>query len=142
MTPNLRKYVQKNVISTLQLMCTYKSVSFNQTSQRLSIKSNNHLYIYCLRTSTKWRTISLLKEEGKEEVEGVRDEDCALDMSPKGNYIALMTYKKLYIWRLSSGFWSGLLGAFSQREAFDLPKAGRNINIVWDQGETSITVVN
>jgi len=78
MTPNLRKYVQKNVISTLQLMCTYKSVSFNQPSQRLSIKSNNHLYIYCLRTSTKWRTISLNKEEGKEEIEGVRDEDCVL----------------------------------------------------------------
>jgi len=36
-------------------------------------------------------------------------------MSPKGNYIALMTYKKMYIWRLSAGFWSGLLGAFSQK---------------------------
>lgn len=52
-------------------------------------------------------------------------------MSPKGNHIALMTYKKLYVWRLSSGFWSGLLGSNSQRESFDLPKDGRGINIMW-----------
>jgi hypothetical protein len=59
MTPNLRKYVQKNVISTLQYMCTYKNVSFNQSSQKLSVQTANHIYIYCLRTSTKWRTIPL-----------------------------------------------------------------------------------
>jgi len=47
-------------------------------------------------------------------------------MSPKGNYISLLTYRKLYIWRLSSGFWSGILGAFSQGWTFDLPK-GKNV---------------
>jgi hypothetical protein len=34
-------------------------------------------------------------------------------MSPKGTYVALLSHK-LHIWRLSSGFWSGVLGAFSQ----------------------------
>ena len=32
-------------------------------------------------------------------------------MSPNGTYIALLS-DKLRIWRLSSGFWSGVLGAF------------------------------
>ena len=59
MTPQLRKYVQKNALTTLQLLCTYSNVSFNQPSQRLSVKTQNHLYIYCLRTSTKWRTINI-----------------------------------------------------------------------------------
>ena len=47
MTPHLRKYVQKNALTTLQFLCTYSNVSFNQPSQRLSVKTNNHLYIYC-----------------------------------------------------------------------------------------------
>jgi len=63
-------------------------------------------------------------------------------MSPKGNHIALLTYKKLYVWRLSSGFWSGLLGSNSQRESFDIPRGGKGTNIVWDQNEGSVTVVN
>ena len=40
-------------------------------------------------------------------------------MSPKGTYIALLHAGKLQIWRLSSGFWSGVLGAFSQGWNFD-----------------------
>ena len=60
MTPNLRKYVQRNALSTLQLLCSsYSNVSFNQPSQKLSVKTPHHLYIYCLRTSTIWRTINL-----------------------------------------------------------------------------------
>ena len=59
MTPHLRKYVQKNALTTLQFLCTYNNVSFNQPSQRLSVKTQNQLYIYCPRTSTKWRTINL-----------------------------------------------------------------------------------
>jgi hypothetical protein len=55
-----------------------------------------------------------------------------LEMSTKGNYIGLLTYKKLYVWRLSSGFWSGLLGSSSQKQTFDLPQGGKCINIVWD----------
>lgn len=65
MTPNLRKYVQKNVILTLQYICTYPYVSFNQASQKLAVLTINHVYIYCLRTSTKWRTINL-KEDKKD----------------------------------------------------------------------------
>jgi hypothetical protein len=38
-------------------------------------------------------------------------------MSPKGNYIAVLG-KNLRIWRLSSSFWSGVLGAFSQGWTF------------------------
>ena len=105
MTPQLRKFVQKNALSTLQLLCTYNNISFNQPSQKLSVKTQNHLYIYCLRTSTKWRTINLKEEKGHA--------DAVVEMSPKGTYIALLS-DKLRIWRLSSGFWSGVLGAFSQ----------------------------
>lgn len=110
MTPNLRKYVQKSALNALQLMClSYQTISFNQPSQKLSIKTQNHLYIYCLRTSTKWRTISLKDEKSS---------NCSIvQMSPKGTYIALLS-DKLRIWRLSSGFWSGVLGAFSQDWVF------------------------
>lgn len=110
MTPNLRKYVQKSALNALQLMClSYPTISFNQPSQKLSIKTQNHLYIYCLRTSTKWRTISLKDEKSS---------NCSIvQMSPKGTYIALLS-DKLRIWRLSSGFWSGVLGAFSQDWVF------------------------
>lgn len=111
MTPQLRKFVQKNALTTLQLLCTYSNVSFNQPSQKLSVKTSNHLYIYCLRTSTKWRTINLRDEKpftGQPLVE----------MSPKGTYIALLS-DKLRVWRLSSGFWSGVLGAFSQDWVFE-----------------------
>lgn len=110
MTPNLRKYVQKNALTTLQYLCTYSNVSFNQPSQRLSVKTQNHLYIYCLRTSTKWRTINLKEERGVG--------DTVVEMSPKGTYIALLS-DKLRIWRLSSGFWSGVLGAFSQDWSYE-----------------------
>ena len=41
-----------------------------------------------------------------------------LEMSPKGTYIALLS-SKLQVWRLSSGFWSGVLGAFSQGWSFE-----------------------
>ena len=45
-------------------------------------------------------------------------EKSILKMSPKGTYIALLS-DKLKIWRLSSGFWSGVLGAFSQGWTFE-----------------------
>jgi hypothetical protein len=106
MTPQLRKYVQKSALTTLQLLCTYSNVSFNQPSQKLSVKTTNHLYIYCLRTSTKWRTINLRDEKP------IATQPL-VEMSPKGTYIALLS-DKLRVWRLSSGFWSGVLGAFSQ----------------------------
>ena len=109
MTPQLRKYVQKNALTTLQLLCTYSCVSFNQPSQKLSVKTHNHLYIYCLRTSTKWRTINLRDERPVP--------NPLVEMSPKGTYIALLS-DKLRVWRLSSGFWSGVLGAFSQDWVF------------------------
>lgn len=63
MTPQLRKHVQKNVLATLQLMCSYENISFNQPSQKLSLRTDSNIYIYCLRTSTKWRTISLKDEK-------------------------------------------------------------------------------
>lgn len=50
-------------------------------------------------------------------------------MSPKGTYIALLNNKKLKIWRLSSGFWSGVLGAFSQGWSFDVD----GISMKWDE---------
>jgi len=110
MTPHLRKYVQKNALNTLQFLCTYSNVSFNQPSQRLSVKTQNHIYIYCLRTSTKWRTINIKEEKGS--VHNV------VELSPQGTYIALLS-DKLRIWRLSSGFWSGILGAFSQDSSYE-----------------------
>lgn len=67
MTPQLRKYVQKNVLATLQLMCSYENISFNHPSQKLSLKTDTNIYIYCLRTSTKWRTISLRDEKKENE---------------------------------------------------------------------------
>lgn len=48
-----------------------------------------------------------------------KSEKSILEMSPKGTYIALLG-NKLRIWRLSSGFWSGVLGAFSQGWSFDV----------------------
>jgi hypothetical protein len=58
-------------------------------------------------------------------------------MSPKGTYIALLS-DKLRVWRLSSGFWSGVLGAFSQDWIFDV--SGKSLK--WDENEESITVIN
>jgi hypothetical protein len=49
-------------------------------------------------------------------------------MSPKGTYIALLS-DKLRVWRLSSGFWSGVLGAFSQDWIFDV--SGKSLK--WDE---------
>lgn len=109
MNPQLRKFVQRNALSTLQLLCTYPNVSFNQPSQKLSLKTHNHLYIYCLRTSTKWRTINLKDEP--------HNAPSLVEMSPKGTYIALLS-DKLRVWRLSSGFWSGMLAPFSQDRVF------------------------
>lgn len=40
-------------------MCTYKTISFNQPSQKIALLSSNHIYIYDLRTATKWRTIDI-----------------------------------------------------------------------------------
>ncbi len=130
MTPHLRKYVQKNVLNTLQYLCSYKCVSFNQPSQKLAVKTHNNLYIYCLRTSTKWRTISL-KEITSSTGQFV------LEMSPNGTYVALLS-DRLNIWRLASGFWSGVLGAFSQGWNFE---ANGHI-LKWEQNQQSITVMN
>lgn len=47
-------------------------------------------------------------------------------MSPQGTYIALLS-DKLRVWRLSSGFWSGVLGAFSQDWVFE----ATGYDIVW-----------
>lgn len=58
-------------------------------------------------------------------------------MSPKGTYIALLS-DKLRIWRLSSGFWSGVLGAFSQDWIYEASGKG----LKWDENESSITVIN
>ena len=58
-------------------------------------------------------------------------------MSPKGTYIALLS-DKLRVWRLSSGVWSGVLGAFSQDWIFDV--SGKSLK--WDENEESITVIN
>lgn len=49
-------------------------------------------------------------------------------MSPKGTYIALLG-EKLRIWRLSSGFWSGVLGAFSQGWTFE----AKGTDLRWDE---------
>lgn len=49
-------------------------------------------------------------------------------MSPKGTYIALLS-DKLRIWRLSSGFWSGVLGAFSQDSSYEAQGKG----LKWDE---------
>ena len=122
MSPQLRKYVQKNVLATLQIMCSYETISFNHTSQKLSLRTDSNIYIYCLRTSTKWRTITV-KEE-------LPPEKSVLKMSPKGTYIALLG-DKLKVWRLSSGFWSGVLGAFSQGWTFEA--AGKALK--WDDSE-------
>ncbi len=54
-------------------------------------------------------------------------ENSVLEMSPKGTYIALLG-DKLRIWRLSSGFWSGVLGAFSQGWTFEV----NGMDIKWD----------
>ena len=129
MTPHLRKYVQKNALTTLQFLCSYSNVSFNQPSQRLSVKTHNHLYIYCLRTSTKWRTINIKEERGSHQ--------SIVELSPQGTYIALLS-DKLRIWRLSSGFWSGILGAFSQDSSYEA--SGKALK--WEENETSITVIN
>jgi hypothetical protein len=51
-------------------------------------------------------------------------------MSPKGTYIALLS-DKLRIWRLSSGFWSGVLGAFSQDWVFEA--SGKALR--WEENE-------
>ncbi len=58
-------------------------------------------------------------------------------MSPKGTYIALLG-DKLRIWRLSSGFWSGVLGAFSQGWTFE----AKGHDVCWDEKEEYITVIN
>jgi hypothetical protein len=58
-------------------------------------------------------------------------------MSPKGTYVALLS-DKLRIWRLSSGFWSGVLGAFSQDWVFDV----KGKSLKWEENESSITVIN
>jgi hypothetical protein len=58
-------------------------------------------------------------------------------MSPKGTYIALLS-DKLRVWRLSSGFWSGVLGAFSQDWVFEASGKG----LRWEENEESITVIN
>lgn len=63
-TPQLRKYVQKNVTQTLYFLCTYRNISFNQPSQKISLLSANHIFIYDLRTATKWRTIDIEHHEG------------------------------------------------------------------------------
>ena len=55
-------------------MCTYKNISFNQPSQKLALVTDNHIYIYDLRTATKWRTIDLDKSNIVEYV---------VEMSPK-----------------------------------------------------------
>ena len=57
-------------------------------------------------------------------------------MSPKGTYIALLS-DKLRVWRLSSGFWSGVLGAFSQDWVFEAQGNG----IRWEENEQTITVL-
>lgn len=129
MTPNLRKFVQKSALNTLQLMCTYDTISFNQPSQKLSVKTHNHLYIYCLRTSTKWRTINIKDEK--------KYAKAIIQMSPKGTYIALLS-DKLRVWRLSSGFWSGVLGAFSQDWNFDVSGNG----LKWEESEETVTVLH
>jgi hypothetical protein len=108
-TPQLRKHVQKNVTQTLYFLCNYKNISFNQPSQKIALLSVNHLFIYDLRTATKWRTIDIENTEGIEHI---------VCMSPKGNYIAVLG-RSLKIWRLSSSFWSGVLGAFSQGWNFE-----------------------
>ena len=118
-TPQLRKYVQKNVTQTLHLMCSYKNISFNQPSQKLALVTDNHVFIYDLRTATKWRTIGLDKSTASEYV---------VEMSPKGSYIAVLA-DNLRIWRLSNSLWSGVLGAFSQGWTFE-DVSGRVIK--WD----------
>jgi WD40 repeat protein len=42
-------------------MCSYNNISFNQPSQKLALVTDNHVYIYDLRTATKWRTIDFDK---------------------------------------------------------------------------------
>ena len=81
MTPQLRKHVQKNVLATLQLMCSYETISFNHPSQKLSLKTDTNIYIYCLRTSTKWRTISLRDERKTEKMEEMGDKNIKDDQS-------------------------------------------------------------
>ena len=93
------------------------------------MRTDTNIYIYCLRTSTKWRTITVKDE--------LPPEKSILKMSPKGTYIALLS-DKLKIWRLSSGFWSGVLGAFSQGWTFEA--SGKALK--WDESEASITVIN
>ena len=53
-----------------------------------------------------------------------------LEMSPKGTYIALLS-NNLQVWRLSSGFWSGVLGAFSQGWTFE----AQGNALKWDESE-------
>ncbi len=108
-TPQLRKFVQNNVTQTLYHLCTYKNISFNQPSQKIALLSTNHVFIYDLRTATKWRTFDIENTEGMEHI---------VEMSPKGNYLAVLG-RNLKIWRLSSSFWSGVLGAFSQGWTFE-----------------------
>lgn len=55
-------------------------------------------------------------------------ENSIIEMSPQGTYIALLG-DKLRIWRLNSGFWSGVLGAFSQGWTFDA--TGKALH--WDE---------
>ena len=108
-------------------MCTYKNISFNQPSQKLALVTDNHIYIYDLRTATKWRTIDLDKSNIVEYV---------VEMSPKGSYVAVLG-KSLKIWRLSNSLWSGVLGAFYQGWTFD-DVHGKVVK--WDENEGSITV--
>lgn len=51
-------------------------------------------------------------------------------MSPKGTYVALLDNKSLHIWRLTTGFWSGVIGAFSQGWTIDVEEKG--VALKWD----------
>jgi hypothetical protein len=51
-------------------------------------------------------------------------------MSPQGNYIAFLG-ERLRVWRLNSGFWSGVVGAFSQGWTFE----AKGISLKWDEKE-------
>jgi hypothetical protein len=51
-----------------------------------------------------------------------------LEMSPKGSYVGLLG-GKLWVWRLSTGFWSGVVGAFSQGYTFE----AKGKEILWQE---------
>ena len=98
MNQSLRKHTHTHIIAAIQQLSNHPAVSFSPTSQKVLVRTDDNLHIYCLKTAKKIKTIPI--KEFNHDI---------LKISPKGNYIALLG-EKLRIWKINSGFWSGVMG--------------------------------